>query len=197
MKNNSSTKNNAQKTMIISSLIYLVLGIIMVVSPAVIEAALCYVIGTALTIYGLFNIISFFVGKSQGLYFEMIVGVLAAAIGIFTLISPNTVRGIIFFIIGILIVIDSLMDIKHSLGLKAYEMKYWWVSTILSIIVIVIGICTMIFSSFFADIIVTLLGILLIYEGLSSLVLMILSGHFGKKAASDSVMIDAEARDID
>jgi uncharacterized membrane protein HdeD (DUF308 family) len=197
MNNNSSTKNNAQKTMIISSLIYLVLGIIMVVSPAVIEAALCYVIGTALTIYGLFNIISFFVGKSQGLYFEMIVGVLAAAIGIFTLISPNTVRGIIFFIIGILIVIDSLMDIKHSLGLKAYEMKYWWVSTILSFIVIVIGICTMIFSSFFADIIVTLLGILLIYEGLSSLVLMILSGHFGKKAASDSVMIDAEARDID
>lgn len=112
-KNIFSKEKGSASTAIIASLAYLVLGFIMMLFPSSISNVLCYSLGIVLTIYGLFNIISFFTNKEMGLYFELCVGVIATAFGIFTLFSPNIIVNIIFVTIGIIVIIDSLMDIKH------------------------------------------------------------------------------------
>ena len=126
-KNIFNKEKSAASTAIIASLAYLVLGFIMMLFPSSISSVLCYTLGIVLTVYGLFNIISFFINKEFGLYLELIVGVIATAFGIFTLFTPSIIVDIIFVTIGIIIIIDSLMDIKHSFQLKALGMKYWWI----------------------------------------------------------------------
>lgn len=197
MKKNRKNKSKFINTMIISSLAYLVLGLIMIIWSKSVETAFCYALGTALTVYGIFNILSFFLSRETSLILELITGILSTAVGVFTLISPGTIIGIIFFIIGILIIIVSAMDIKYALMLKAYNMKYWWIYFVLSLIVIIIGISTILFKDFFADLIMILLGALLVYEGLSGLSLLFFTNRYSKKSENKRRMIDAEATDVD
>lgn len=194
-KNIFNKEKSAASTAIIASLAYLVLGFIMMLFPKSISDVLCYTLGIVLTVYGLFNIISFFINKELGLYFELIVGVIATAFGIFTLFTPSIIVNIIFVTIGIIIIIDSLMDIKHSFQLKALGMKHWWICTAVSVSVIILGLCTIFFPGFFGDFLIFLLGIIMIYEGISGLSIIGLFSHYSKNR-KDNKMIDVDATDV-
>lgn len=194
-KNTNNKKKSRFSTIIISSLAYLVLGFIMVIFPSTIGTALCLILGIALTVYGLFNTISFFISRESNLYVELIIGVLSTAFGVFTLISPDIIKNIVFSIIGIVIIIDSLMDIKHAFQLKALGMKFWWIYLIISTLVIILGICTIFFQSFFAQMLMILLGLMMIYEGISGFTIIALIGHYAKKSTINRKMIDVKAED--
>ncbi len=186
---------NTASFVIISSLAYLVLGFIMIIFPTKISSVLCYTLGIVLTIYGLFNIISFFVNKEAKMYLELIVGIIATAFGIFTLFSPKIIVDIIFVAIGIVIILDSLMDIKHSFQLKALGMKRWWICLIVSVAIILLGLSTIFFPTFFGNFLIILLGIIMIYEGISGLSITGLISHYAKNFGNDKKMIEAEATD--
>lgn len=106
--------------------------------PDKVSIALCYTLGGALTVYGLFNLITYFTSKQASFGFEMIVGIAATAFGVFFLISPQSILGMIFAIIGILIIVDSTIDIKRSFQLKSFGVKYWWISFVVSALIIIL-----------------------------------------------------------
>lgn len=191
MSRNSRTRHNkAISTAIISALAYIVLGFVMIFYPDKVSIALCYTLGGALTVYGLFNLITYFTAKQASFGFEMIVGIAATAFGVFFLISPQSILGMIAAIIGILIIVDSAIDIKRAFQLKALGLKYWWISFLVSALVIIFAIMTIIFPTFFADIIMIILGIALVYEGISGLTLIATIGHFAKKISNDAKIIN-------
>ena len=88
-------KKNPAATMMMTSLAYIVLGIVTVVFPQKVLDVLCYALGGAMTVYGLFNIISFFVDREGGMYFELVIGVISTGFGIFALFSPTSIAAII------------------------------------------------------------------------------------------------------
>ncbi len=68
MSNNTKSNTNkkeksAMSAVIIASLAYLVLGFVMVLFPNSVSNVLCYALGIVLTVYGLFNIITFFISR--------------------------------------------------------------------------------------------------------------------------------------
>ena len=198
MKNKENKKSmNGTNFTIISSLSYLVLGFIMIFMPDTVGNTLSYVLGIVLTIYGLFNIISFFTNKEENKYLELIIGIIATAFGIFTLFSPGIIAKIIFVIFGIIIVLDSLMDVKNSFQLKALGMKKWWVCFLVSIAVIILGLCTIFLSGFFRDFLIIIIGIIMVYEGVSGLVIIGLMGHYAKKVNKNNQIITVDAVDRD
>lgn len=194
-KDKQQTK--AVTTTVVAALAYIVLGCIMAFHPTTVNTALCYAIGGALTVYGLFNLITFFVSKNAYFGFELIIGITAAAFGVFFLISPHSIFGMISTIIGILIIVDSSIDIKRAVQLKILGFRKWWVSFLISLAVIAFAICAIVFHTFFADVIMVIFGIILVYEGASALVLMFLIGNFTRKYAPERRMIEAEAEDVD
>ena len=199
MSNRESKSKQAKSltTTIVAALAYIVLGCIMVFYPTTVNIALCYAIGGALTVYGLFNLITFFVSKNAYFGFELIVGIAAAAFGVFFLISPHSIYGMISTIIGILIIVDSSIDIKRTIQLKSLGFEKWWVSLLISLVVIIFSIYAIVFHAFFANVIMVIFGIILVYEGASALVLMFLIGRFAKRFNPDQKMIEAEAEDVD
>ena len=124
-------KKNPAATMMMTSLAYIVLGIVTVVFPQKVLDVLCYALGGAMTVYGLFNIISFFVDREGGMYFELVIGVISTGFGIFALFSPTSIAAIINIPIGIIIIVDSIMDMKHSLTLRSLGMRKWWIPFII------------------------------------------------------------------
>ena len=192
-----SHEKGAKTAILASSLSYIVLGIIMLIFPDEVSNFLCYAMGIVLTIYGLFNILNFFLSRELELYPELIVGIAATAFGVFTIASPQTIKSIIFIAIGVIIIIDSCMDIKNSIRLKAFGMKRWWVYFILSIAIIILSIITIIFNSFFGNFLIVILGLMMIYEGISGLTIAVLISHFIKQMDKSSNMIETSADDID
>lgn len=135
-------KKNPAATMMMTSLAYIVLGIVTVVFPQKVLDVLCYALGGAMTVYGLFNIISFFVDREGGMYFELVIGVISTGFGIFALFSPTSIAAIINIPIGIIIIVDSIMDMKHSLTLRSLGMKKWWIPFIIAIVMIIFSLTT-------------------------------------------------------
>ncbi len=196
VKNKDKSKKNSTRTMIISSLTYLVLGFFMLVFSSEANTVLCYTLGIVLTIYGLFNIISFFAEKDKNLYVEFAVGIVATAFGVFTIFSPHTIENIVTHAIAIVIIIDSLMDIKYSFQLKALGMNRWWICFLVPVAIIIFCLCTIFFMEFFGKALIILLGIVLIYEGISGFSLLGLIGHYARNF-NENKMIEVEAADVD
>lgn len=198
----SKTKRKHDKTIsttIIASLSYIILGLVMVFYPSKVSLGLCYAIGGALTVYGLFNLISFFINRALAFGFELIIGVAATAFGVYFLLSPQAIQNIVAVILGILVIVDSMIDVKRSFQLKTYGVKKWWISFLLSLLVIILAICTILFPTIFASAIMIILGIALIYEGVSALALIGIISHFSKKVIikTDNRIIEVDATDVD
>ena len=183
-------KKNPAATMMMTSLAYIVLGIVTVVFPQKVLDVLCYALGGAMTVYGLFNIISFFVDREGGMYFELVIGVISTGFGIFALFSPTSIAAIIN------IPIDSIMDMKHSLTLRSLGMRKWWIPFIIAIVMIMFSLTTIFFTNIFGALLMIALGIALIYEGVSGFSLIILLSRYHKEYDRNQRMIDAEATDI-
>lgn len=191
-KSKTKKKKNPANSIIISSLAYLVMGLIMIIFPTAVENFICIALGAALIIYGVFNIISFVRDKnSNAMMLEFIIGVLATGLGLFALFSQHLVLNIVEIIIGVLIVVDNIMDIKHSIQLKKLGMKYWWIYSALATAVIILGLVTIFFPQFFAKALLILLGGILTYQGISGLCIMLTIGHYSKKA--NTAVIDTTA----
>ena len=125
---------------IITSLIFAVLGIVMIANP---EAAIEIV--AAVIVIGAEKIISYFVMKGNLDFFnyELIYGIVAILFGILIMTHSNTFASIVRIIIGIWIAYAGLMKINISFKLKSANISAWAVVLILSIISLLAGILVM------------------------------------------------------
>ncbi len=178
-------KRSVLGTFIIASIIYIILGIFMVTHPAKVEATLCFAFGILMTIYGAVNVISFFINKDND---ENLV---------FTLITPTSVINILFIVIGVIIIIDGIMNVKRSFHLKDFGEKYWHVFLIISAVAVLMGILTIVFREPLGGALIIMLGILLIYEGISGLVIMFRISRNKKRVEKNLMMINVDYTDND
>ena len=185
-------KRNMLGSFIVAAIAYIVLGVFMVMHPQETENGIHIVFGVIMLIYGAVNIVSFFLNKDseENLFFELCFGVIAAAVGLFALIAPQIIRDILFYAIGVIVVIDGAINVKRAFNLKAYGMRYWYVMLIISCVAIVAGIAAVVLRNFVIDFIVVMLGISLIYEGVSSIVTMIMVGHYKKKITKELALTE-------
>ena len=77
---------------VVTALAFAALGLVLMLWPDASMHVLCYLVGGALTLYGGFNVLNFVFSRERAFTFELVVGVLTAAIGIFSLISPDSIR---------------------------------------------------------------------------------------------------------
>ena len=107
----------------------------------------------------------------------MILGILFAGLGIFFLLRSDVVLSFLPVVIGIYIVIDALLNLKRAQEL--YRMGYvrWWITLVTSLISAALGILILWNPLFLSDFIFRMVGIVLIYTGVSDLVALFTVGH--------------------
>ena len=151
-----------------AALIYLVLGLIFILKPHESSLFFCYVIGAALTGYGIFYFISFAM-KATKTGTSLLIGVLSTAFGIYTLFRPSAIQGILFITLGILIVLNSLSSMRHASLLKAFAFPGWWVLALLSVLTTVLGFLIIFNFELFGSFLMMMIGCIMVYEALSGL----------------------------
>ncbi len=192
MPKEKPNKRNLIGTFIIASIAYIVLGVFMVPKNEVVADGINVVFGIIMLIYGVINVISFFLNKDdeENLFLELAMGVIAVGLGIFALIWGEKTTEILFYAIGAVIVVDSVVNIKRAFNLKAMGFTRWNYFLIVALIGLLLGILCILFYNFWAKAIVIFIGIALVYEGLSSLIIIFLDSRTRKKVTKDLARYD-------
>ena len=153
------------------SLGYVILGAIFLIRPELSLNMLCYAFGTLTIVYGIVHLITYFVKDRMVSVFryDMVIGIIAVALGIFILICPQLVINILPLLIGIFIVLSSVMKVQNAVDLKRTEHPRWWLFLIFALISVALGV-TLILNPFeSATLIMMFIGGSLLADGIMSL----------------------------
>ena len=108
--------NKILKTSIITSIIFLIFGLLLILESEATIISLSYIIGTVLIALGAYGIVNFFrknkIGISTSL--DVVYGIVTIILGILVITNPRAIAGIIPFVMGIIIIISSASKIQYS-----------------------------------------------------------------------------------
>ena len=197
MPNEKPKKKSMLGTFIIAAIAYIVLGVFMVAYPDKAAGGFRVVIGIILMVYGIINVISFFLNKDseENLFMELALGVLAIGLGIFALVAPEKVEMVIFYAIGAVLIVDGVVNLKRAFNLKSMGFHRWNVFHIAAIIGVILGILCITLYNAFETAVIILIGISLIYEGVTSLVTICIDARTRKKISTELMRVDRDERD--
>lgn len=127
---------------IISSIIFAIIGLVLIYSPDTILSIISYVLGIAIIIYGAVKLVSYFVGKKQFDFYnnDLIFGIIAIIAGIIIIIYSQTIASIFRICIGVWIIYSGLVRLQFSFKLQAINRNSWISMLIIAILMILCGI---------------------------------------------------------
>lgn len=167
---------------VINAVIMVILGLILIIWSETIGNILCYILGGAVVLMGVFQIIGFLRGERLGLYnkFNGIMGIVLVLLGIWICANPKKILSIIPVAIGIIMLIHSLMDFQYTLDIKKSGAQRWWIALIAAIITLGFGLFLILNPFKVYQITMMLIGIAVLYDGASDLVLLFFA-HLAQK----------------
>lgn len=177
MKFMKSIIQDMKQNYFVNAVIMVILGLVLVIWPDILGVMLCYLLGGALIVMGVIQLISFLRGERLGFYskFSMLMGIVLVLLGIWICTQPHVVLSIIPVVVGIIVLIHGLMDIQYTLDIRRTGNTKWWIALIVAILTLIVGLL-LVFNPFTAyEISMILLGVSMLYDGGSDLVLLIFS----------------------
>lgn len=179
---------------VIASIAYIVLGVFMVIKSQAVANGINDVFGVIMLIYGVINIIVFFINKDadENLFLELATGVIAIGLGVFSLVVQDLMQQILFYAIGGVLLIDALVNIKRAVNLRYLGFPRWNIFLIAAIIGVLLGILCIVFYTVIPQSVVVFFGVSLIYEGISSLIILILDARVRKRISNDLARIERD-----
>ena len=148
---------------ILESLIFAILGIVLVCKPEGTVKFISGVLGAVFILVGIYKIINYFVTKGENDFFnyDLIYGLTAIVIGIVAMAYMNIIASVFRIIIGVWIIYTSFVRINLAIQIKKIGSKSWIFGLILAILMLIGGLYVIIDAN---AIIVTIGIIMIVYS---------------------------------
>ena len=179
-----------------SAIACVVLGLVLLIWPGTTTQIVCMMLGTVLLIYGAVQILLYMISRERSIISQgmMLLGIIVAVIGVWILVRPEMIIMAVPVIVGILIAIHGIHNISQAVTLKKEGYDNWWVACLLGVLTVALG-AVLAYNPFTVmETIVRLIGIFLIYDGLSDM--WIISRVFKVKKEKDKI-VDVEGTWVD
>ncbi len=150
------------------SIVYIIVGLIMLLNPDFISHAVNYVIGVLVIIYGVFYTVSVYQKKNSGLYskFDLLAGIICISFGLFLILNPDMLVSLIPFCTGVVLFMDAISFIINSFTLRKLEYKSWIVNLVVGIIFLTFAIFVMVTAKNISLLLIRFIGAFLIVDAL-------------------------------
>ncbi len=157
--------------MIVSSLLCVLLGLVLVLRPGLSVRIVCTAVGIVLILSGVARIIDWFCARDGSMYAQMnlIFGIVLVVVGVWIVVKPDKVLAIIPIIVGIVIGMHGLNNLKQAIELWRDKYDKWWVAFILGALTVGLGVLLICRPFAAIDTVVMLIGFFMIYDGLSNI----------------------------
>ena len=163
-----------RNSLILSSLLYIVLGVVLLVMPELSLGFACLLIGGAVVIYGVVRRAAYLRGGPAADKLDLVLGVLLILLGLFLLIWIRFLLAFVPVVLGIYILIDSFGSLKRSLDMKALGFGRWWVSFLVAAALAICGLVMVLNPFGTIEGLVMFIGLGFLIDGVTTLVNTIL-----------------------
>lgn len=162
------------KDKIIINIALILFGLVLVIFPIESISIATKIIAGILIAAGLANIIYFFIDKDiksrmDTMYF--LLSLVGIGVGIYTFLNPTWLVTAINVVVGVVLIISAINNLRY---LFKYTIKnyLWWIFTVISFIILILGIIALVNPIEVASLITRLEGISLIFDAIMSLMIM-------------------------
>ena len=166
------------------SIIYIIIGLIMVINPQFVCDAINYIVGFFIIIFGILYLINQYTDKVEVSKFNFLAGLLCISFGIFLVLNTDILVSMIPFCSGIIILMDSIYQFKNSVSLKKYGEKKWWINLVVAIFFFLFALYVIAYAKDVTYLIIRIIGIILILDGV-----MDIYSYIGLKKYTDNTKV--------
>ena len=140
--NQKSNRRTSQVEFWGYTILYFVLGLLFLIFSQQITLIICYILGAALLLGGVVQVISFLVNRQETTLsdrFALCLGVLIGVGGGVILAMPGLLSGVINWLFGIVLMVDGIIKLKTALEAKQSSTG-WWLSLIFALAAFLLGV---------------------------------------------------------
>lgn len=163
------TINKYLNLSIVLSMLFGIIGFILVIWPKTSLDTFAYVIGIILLVYGIYNFIDSFTINPVLCLPQMTTSILSFLLGVLVFLKPTIIESLLPIILGIFFIINGSFKARMSFVLKNVSSN-WILSLITSILILICGIILIINPRTTAIMITSMMGIVLIVYSISDII---------------------------
>ena len=172
----------------ISAVLTTALGIVLIIWPGEVASAFGRLFAVALFIAGVILMALSVKGFKLGIPPALMLLI----VGIWSFANPKALTSILPVAAGVILIFHGIQDLLMTPRLRSYKADKWWISLIFSLLSIVFGVLCIARAFGVVKLVMVIIGLMLIYDGLSDMVIIHKYNFFRK--LSETVKLEEKAR---
>ena len=183
---------------VVMALITLALGVFLLFWPDRSMSFLCSLLGGALFIIGIVQILGWFVRRKSGSMpaWFLVPGISLMATGVWLMSSPHLVGALVQYVVAAVLVFHGVIDFQGAVSLASQRWRRWWVDLLLALVTVGLGVLILLNPLESFEVTVMLIGLALAYDGLSDLWLIFRLGRAFRAARLEDEAEEVNAEDV-
>ena len=177
--NIKSIFDKIRRNWIASSIATIVIGLLLLLFPRDTLNVISYCIGIAAVIMGVIRTVRYFRADHTYPFLfqsDLVVGLIMVGVGIFMVTQPQTVVSLVPHIFGILLAGCGVGNILRALDAKKAGISLWGILLVVALISLVLGVLIMLNPFGALELVISIIGGGLIYEGATDLITTLMLG---------------------
>lgn len=182
--------------MMLSALFSIVMGVILVAWPETTLDIICKAIAIILIVMGAAELVSYFWNKIT-YSLSGILGLVVLLIGIWIFVKPQSVLSLIPIVIGVILAVHGVQDLKVAFDTKKNGYTKWWSMLLMAIISLALGIICIVNAFGMVTLTMQIIGIALVYDGISDIWIVYKASKVAKEMKEERDALDVEYKEVD
>ena len=177
------------KSVYVTSAIYVVLGLVMVIFPETTMKTFCLTLGAIAAVLGIINLVTYFTRNTviDSVYrYDFVTGVVLILAGLALIVKMDKVIELIPVLLGILILVNGIIKLQHAIDLKRIEFNGWLYVLVFSLLCLSIGAICVLQPAFIAKTLIIIMGISFIFCGATDFITLFLLAKKMKEYSSNT-----------
>lgn len=156
---------------VFSALICVLVGLALILRPEALSRLACQVIAVLILLVGVVHLVYYLMEKrvAAWLQIDLLVGVVLIALGVWMLFATDFFISLIPFVLGAVVLVHGLQDIRYGENLHTNQYDRWWVAMLIGVLCVVGGVLMILHPFRSAQTILKVMGVFLMADGLSDL----------------------------
>lgn len=179
----------------LTAVLTIALGVILIAWPMEVTGLICRVLGALLVVMGAVYIFGYFV-EGRGIL-SITGGLLFLFLGVWIFITPQSIATLVPIVIGVVLLVHSLRDFQMASEAKSNGSGRWGMLFLLALLNCVFGVVCICDSFGVVSLAVRMLGIALVYDGISNMIIVYHTAQAVKYAAEKLEPIDVDAHEVE
>ncbi len=194
--NMRETLKRIKADMILSAVLCVILGIVILFWPEQTIGLFCRVLAAGLIVMGVLYVLSYFNNRLMH-PFSGILGFVVLFVGIWIFLKPQSVASLIPIVIGVILVVHAIQDIRLAFEVRRNNYESWWGMLVIASVSMVFGILSIVKAFGIVTFAVRMIGIGLIYDGVSDLWIVTTAARAARAFLQDAQAVDVDYKEVD